>query len=42
MNFSFLVEIGFAGGLITGFALGSTYRGLLDKWKFRKQKTKGE
>lgn len=38
MNFSFLIEFGFAVGLILGFFLGQAYRGLVDKWKFRNKK----
>lgn len=38
MNFSFLVEFGFAVGFILGCFTGAAYRGLVDKWKFRKNK----
>ncbi len=38
MNFSFLVEFGFAVGFLSGFFIGQAYRGLIDKWKFRKKK----
>lgn len=38
MNFSFLVEFGFAVGLVVGFLLGQTYRGIIDRWKFRNKK----
>lgn len=35
------IEFGLGVGLIIGFIIGSTYRGLIDKWKFRKD-NKGE
>ncbi len=38
MNFSFLVEFGFAVGFILGCFVGSMYRTLMDKWKFRNSK----
>jgi hypothetical protein len=35
------IEAGLAVGLIIGFIVGSMYRGLIDKWKFR-NKNKGK
>ncbi len=31
------VELGLGIGLIIGFIAGSAYRGIVDKWKFRKK-----
>lgn len=36
-NISLVLEWGLGIGLIVGFILGQAYRGLLDKWKFRKK-----
>jgi hypothetical protein len=40
-NVGIILEWGLGIGLIIGFVLGSTYRGLIDKWKFRNKNKQG-